>query len=333
MKKLIKTIAALGMLSLFASCQMNPADDGNQNDNPASGNTTEYTVSFNLNFPDDTDGFMYCDYTQNTAPSAKKANDGQSIMLPSFVCEMTRYPRNSYGENGVGYEFDKWNTSAGGTGTSYEAGASYLVTSTMTLYATYKQKTVSGSEGEEDSTALDFSSVTSYSMNVGDTVSLASLIGGSSVYYEIQSGSDAVELGSGTLTAIGPGTAIVKAIDWDDSSKSWSCSITVTVEGITGSSLDYKLIGRWEDGNSYLVFNAYKTGELKVYKNGSLLQESTFEWSSFENSYGKYLTLSKCSADYLEGKQYTITSISANSLRLHGYLVFGAAQDTSWTKQ
>ena len=333
MKKLIKTIAALGMLSLFASCQMNPADDGNQNDNSASGNTSEYTVSFNLNFPDDTDEFMYCDYTQNTAPSAKKANVGQSITLPSFACEMTRYPRNSYGENGVGYEFDKWNASADGTGTSYEAGASYLVTSTMTLYATYKQKTVSGSEREEDSTALDFSSVTSYSMNVGDTVSLASLIGGSSVYYEIQSGSDAVELGSGTLTAIGLGSAIVKAIDWDDSSKSWSCSITVTVEGITGSSLDYKLIGRWEDENSYLVFNADKTGELKVYKNGSLLQESTFEWSSFENSYGKYLTLSKCSADYLEGKQYTVTSISANSLRLHGYLAFGTAQDTSWTKQ
>ena len=333
MKKLIKTIAALGMLSLFASCQMNPADDGNQNDNPASGNTTEYTVSFNLNFPDDTDEFMYCDYTQNTAPSAKKANVGQSITLPSFACEMTRYPRNSYGENGVGYEFDKWNTSADGTGTSYEAGASYLVTSTMTLYATYKQKTVSGAEGEDDSAALDFSSVTTYSMSVGDTVSLASLIGESSVYYEILSGSDAVELGSGKLTAIGPGSAIVKAIDWDDSSKSWSCSITVTVEGITGSSLDYKLIGRWEDENSYLVFNADKTGELKVYKNGSLLQESTFEWSSFENSYGKYLTLSKCSADYLEGKQYTITSISANSLRLHGYLAFGTAQDTSWTKQ
>ena len=229
MKKLIKTIAALGMLSLFASCQMNPADDGNQNDNPASGNTTEYTVSFNLNFPDDTDEFMYCDYTQNTAPSAKKANDGQSITLPSFACEMTRYPRNSYGENGVGYEFDKWNASADGTGASYEAGASYSVTSTITLYATYKQKTVSGAEGEDDSAALDFSSVTTYSMSVGDTVSLASLIGESSVYYEIQSGSDAVELGSGKLTAIGPASAIVKAIDWDDSSKSWSCSITVTV--------------------------------------------------------------------------------------------------------
>ena len=327
MKKLIKTIAALGMLSLFASCQMNPADDGNQNDNPTSGNTTEYTVSFNLNFPDDTDEFMYCDYTQNTAPSAKKANDGQSITLPSFACEMTRYPRNSYGENGVGYEFDKWNASADGT------GASYSVTSTITLYATYKQKTVSGAEGEDDSAALDFSSVTTYSMSVGDTVSLASLIGESSVYYEIQSGFDAVELGSGKLTAIGPGSAIVKAIDWDDSSKSWSCSITVTVEGFTGSSLDYKLIGRWEDGNSYLVFDADKTGELKVYKNGSLLQESTFTWASLENSHGKYLTLSNCSANYLEGKQYTITSITSTSLRLHGYLAFGASQDTSWTRR
>ena len=155
----------------------------------------------------------------------------------------------------------------------------------------------------------------------------------SSVYYEIQSGSDVVELGSGSLTAIGPGSAIVKAIDWDDSSKSWSCSIIVIVEGFSGSALDYKIIGRWEDGNSYLVFNADKTGELKVYKNGSILQESTFEWTSFENTYGKYLTLSNCSADYLEGKQYTITNISTTSLRLHGYLAFGAAQDTSWTKQ
>ena len=333
MKKLIKTIAALGMLSLFASCQMNPADDGNQNDNPASGNTTEYTVSFNLNFPDDTDEFMFCDYTQNTAPSAKKANDGQSITLPSFACEMTRYPRNSYGENGVGYEFDKWNTSADGSGTAYATGSSFRVTSTVTLYATYKQKASTVSDDEEDTSVLDFSSVTSYSMNLGDTVNLDSLIGESSVYYEIQSGSDVVELGSGSLTAIGPGSAIVKAIDWDDSSKSWSCSITVTVEGFSGSALDYKLIGRWEDENSYLVFNADKTGELKVYKNGSLLQESTFTWASLENSHGKYLTLSNCSADYLEGKQYTITSITSTSLRLHGYLAFGASQDTSWTKQ
>ena len=153
--------------------------------------------------------------------------------LPSCATEMTRYQRNSYGENGAGYEFDKWNTSADGSGTAYAAGASFKVTSTVTLYATYKQKASTDSDGEEDTSALDFSSFTSYSMNLGDTVNLASLIG--------------------------------------DSSKSWSCSITVTVEGFSGSALDYKLIGRWEDENSYLVFNADKTGELKVYKNGSLL--------------------------------------------------------------
>lgn len=333
MKEVIKTISAVSVFALLASCQMNTADDGNQNETQPSVNTTEYTVSFDLNFPEDTDEVIYCDITDNTVPSSMKANEGQNITLPSCATEMTRYPRNSYGENGAGYEFDKWNTSADGSGTAYAAGASFKVTSTVTLYATYKQKENTGSEDAGDASALDFSSVTSYSMKVGDTVNLASLIGESSVYYEIQSGSDVVELGSGNLTAIGPGSTIVKAIDWDDSSKSWYCNITVTVEGFSGSALDYKLIGRWEDGNSYLVFNADKTGELKVYRNGAKLQESTFEWSSFENSYGKYLTLSNCSEDYLEGKQYTITSISTTSLRLHGYLAFGAAQDTSWTKQ
>ena len=292
MKEVIKTIAAVSVFALLVSCQMNTADDGNQNETQPSVNTTEYTVSFDLNFPEDTDEVIYCDITENTAPSSMKANEGHNITLPSCATEMTRYPRNSYGENGVGYEFDKWNTSADGSGTAYAAGASFKVTSTVTLYATYNQKASTVFDDEEKTSVLDFSSVTSYSMNLGDTVNLDFLIGESSVYYEIQSGSDVVELGSGILTAIGPGSAIVKAIDWDDSSKSWSCSITVTVEGFSGSALDYKLIGRWEDGNSYLVFNADKTGELKVYKNGSLLQESTFKWSSFENNYGKYLTLS-----------------------------------------
>ena len=331
--KVIRYIAAVSLFALLASCQMNTADDGNQNDNPSSESTKEYTVSFDLNYPEDTDVYMFCDVTVNVPPASIKAKSGQNITLPACSTEMTRYPRNRYGEDGVGYEFDKWNTSADGNGTAYSAGTSFQLYSTVTLYATYKQKENSGSEDAEDVSALDFSTVSSYSMKVGDTVNLASLIGESSVYYEIQSGSDVVELGSGSLTAIGPGSAIVKAVDWDDSSISWYCNITVSVEGFTGSSLDYKLIGRWAAGNSYLFFDAEKTGELKVYKNGSLLQESTFTWSSLENSYGKYLILSNCSADYLEGKQYTITNISATILNLHGYLAFGSAQDTSWSKK
>lgn len=94
------------------------------------------------------------------------------------------------------------------------------------------------------------------------------------------------------------------------------------------------LVGRWEDGNSYVVFNSDKTGELKVYKNGNLLQESTFTWRVFEiDSYGKFLTLSNCSESYLEGKQFTIKTISATSLSLHGYFAFMASEDTSWTKR
>ena len=80
MKKLIKIIAAFGMLSLFASCQMNPADDGNQNDNPASGNTTEYTVSFNLNFPDDTDEFIRRKFQDKNATWEKSELEDGTII-------------------------------------------------------------------------------------------------------------------------------------------------------------------------------------------------------------------------------------------------------------
>lgn len=95
MKEIIKTIAAVSMIALLASCQMNTADDGNQNETQPSVNTTEYTVSFDLNFPEDTDEVIYCDITDNTAPSSMKANEGQNITLPSCATEMTRYPRNS----------------------------------------------------------------------------------------------------------------------------------------------------------------------------------------------------------------------------------------------
>ena len=48
MKEVIKTIAAVSVFALLASCQMNTADDGNQNETQPSVNTTEYTVSFDF---------------------------------------------------------------------------------------------------------------------------------------------------------------------------------------------------------------------------------------------------------------------------------------------
>ena len=44
MKEVIKTIAAVSVFALLVSCQMNTADDGNQNETQPSVNTTEYTV-------------------------------------------------------------------------------------------------------------------------------------------------------------------------------------------------------------------------------------------------------------------------------------------------
>jgi hypothetical protein len=50
--------------------QIYTADDGNQNENPSSESTTEYTVSFDLNYPEDTDEYMFCDITVNVPPAS-----------------------------------------------------------------------------------------------------------------------------------------------------------------------------------------------------------------------------------------------------------------------
>jgi uncharacterized repeat protein (TIGR02543 family) len=45
----------------------------------------------------------------------------------------------------VKWTFNKWNTKADGTGTSYSAGASYSSNSNLTLYATWTSSTTKGS--------------------------------------------------------------------------------------------------------------------------------------------------------------------------------------------
>ena len=100
MKEVIKTIAAVSMFALLASCQMNTADDGNQNENPSSETTSEYTVSFDLNYPEDTDEYMFCDDLL-VAPIAADTGDERDVYLPTaskwadfFTGEEIEVPEN-----------------------------------------------------------------------------------------------------------------------------------------------------------------------------------------------------------------------------------------------
>ena len=79
-----------------------------------------YTVTFNIN-----------NATSGTTPMAVTVDSGSAaITLPSQGT-LTR----------TGYNFSGWNTKSDGTGTDYNAGASYSVKSDVTLYAKWNIKT------------------------------------------------------------------------------------------------------------------------------------------------------------------------------------------------
>ena len=83
-------------------------------------NTTSYTVTFNSNGGSGT-------------VSSMTANAGSSITLPG-----------GSGLSRSGYTFGGWNTNSSGTGTNYNAGASFTVNANTTLYAKWN------SSGGED---------------------------------------------------------------------------------------------------------------------------------------------------------------------------------------
>jgi len=178
---------------------------------------------------------------------------------------------------------------------------------------------------------LDFKTVTTYEMNIGDSIQLYSA---GSVSYEVMEGTDIVSIDStNVLTSSAAGEAKVCLYLNDDTI--WYCWITVKAspnadEGNGTESNEISLIGRWEDGDSYLQLNANGTGYMLVYLNSNIVQDVTFDWSDFTNSYGHFLTLTNTN-DYLEGKQFTIT-VTATTLKVKGYLGFGMPQNTSWSR-
>lgn len=186
-------------------------------------------------------------------------------------------------------------------------------------------------ETEEQEIVLNLGLTKTYSMLIGETVSIASMIDECDVWYEVQSGVDVISVDGNTISAISVGTATLKATDWEDESRTWKCVITVYAECFTGTAFEYKLIGKWYYGDSYIELNADKTGYMKVFLNGSVVQDSTFNWGAYENKYGKYLEIEN-GADYIN-KSYTILKVSEVEFRIKGYLGFGLPQETTWVKE
>lgn len=91
------------------------------------------------------------------------------------------------------------------------------------------------------------------------------------------------------------------------------------------------MIGKWYYEDSYIELNADKTGYMKVFLNGSVVQDSTFNWGAFENKYGKYLEIEN-GTEYIN-KDYTILKVSEVEFRIKGYLGFGLPEETTWVKE
>ena len=117
-----------------------------------SGGTT-YTVTFNANGG------------SGTAPTAQTANSGSSITLPS-----------GSGLSRTDYTFGGWNTNAAGTGTNYNAGASYTVTGNVTLYAKWN-----AASSETTNITLNYNEYGEESSYWQTTVGIDSFLNGSKI--------------------------------------------------------------------------------------------------------------------------------------------------------
>lgn len=334
MKKTAITIAALVAAALFMSCSdggSSGSDDGSENQNPSAGGGTTATAKFDLNLPDNTN--LEYGYSNNEKISDITKETGTAITLPSTACYYSKWS----GETFIcSYKFSSWNTEADGSGSSYNAGTSFTLNENITFYAQYKASSSdgSGNDDSESGGSLDIATTTQYSMKVGETVKLKSSWSEECSYSIYENEDDAISLNNGTITAETIGTATVKITSSTSSSKAGYCIITVTSDSFSGTGLDYKMIGKWTDGDSYIQLNSDYSGYMKVYLNSSVVQDVSFNWKTrIEGSTKKYKYLKISNAtDYLN-KDFTIISVSSTTLKLKGYLAFGKPEETSWTKE
>ena len=334
MKKTAITIASLVAATLFMSCSdggSSGSNDSSENQNPSAEEKTYLTAKFDLNLPDSNETFEY-GYSKNAKISDITKETGTAITLPRTDCYYSKWR----GETLIcEYKFSSWNTMADGSGSSYKAGDSFTLNKNITFFAQYKsQSEEDKKEDSENGDFLDIVTTPEYSMKVGETVKLKSSWS-EECYYEIYEDEyGAISLNNDTITAETIGTATVKITSSTNSSKAGYCIITVTSDSFSGTGLDYKMIGKWKDGDSYIQLNSDYSGHMKIYLNSSVVQDESFNWATrTEGSTKKYRYLKISNANDYLNKDFTITSVSSTTLKLKGYLAFGKPEETTWTKE
>jgi len=179
---------------------------------------------------------------------------------------------------------------------------------------------------------LDLTDVSIYEFETQNSVYLWSE---NAVAYEILEGEEYISLDAeNKLTALFPGEAKIRTTTTDGFY--YYLYVTVTAaqndddSETTGNTVINPLVGKWFDDDSFIEFYADGSGFMKVYLKGKVVQEVSFNWSDFSNSYGHFLVITNAN-DYLN-KQYTIT-VSESSMTLKGNLAFGKPQTTTWKRQ
>lgn len=98
-----------------------------------SGTSYNHGASFTTN----ANTTLYAIWTINAYSVTYNANGGDTRTVPSKETKNynTTFNLSSTKPRREGYTFSKWNTKSDGTGTSYNSGASFKITSNVTLYA------------------------------------------------------------------------------------------------------------------------------------------------------------------------------------------------------
>ena len=239
------------------------------------------------------------------------------------------------------FYFSHWNTNSADSGISYTVGQVITLTENLTLYAIYKEDSGNNADdsnnNNDEINILDMATTTTFSMKVGETVTLKpSWTYGDDCYYTITSNDDdAITLSGKVITAEKIGTAVIKMTANASSSAAGWCTISVTAEGFEGKVLENKLLGTWKytgsSSSGTIVLNSDMTGHITAYLNGSTVHDKDFTWSAYESTY-QYLTLSGTGVSALDSN-HKITNLKSTSFTLNDYLAFGMPKETTWYKQ